>query len=49
MKREWIVIANDSIVFRGSKIACRMFCKDNTYIYPNTRIKLSRFNGCKLI
>jgi len=49
----WKVIKenNDSdseVVFKGSKLACKVFVKDNTYIYPQTRIVLAQFNGVKL-
>ena len=36
-------------VFKGKKIACRNFAKDNGYIYPKTQIKLVQYNNCILV
>ena len=53
----WAVIADKSIknvsfdkevVFKGSKVSCRNFEKDNSYIYPKTQIKLVQYNNCIL-
>ena len=42
------VIYDKEVVFKGSKISCRNFAKDNAYIYPKTNIKLVQYNNCIL-
>ena len=50
MKKEWVVVNDECrIVFNGSKIACKAFMHDNTYIYKEMRLKLAKRGRCVLI
>jgi hypothetical protein len=53
MTKIWYVIhrkyGNNHVVFKGSKLACKMFVKDNEFLYPVTSIKLGINGGVRLI